>query len=109
MNSKCKAVRRRVSGGAVAGTLLLILVPIATAAAQDGAVPQTRLDQRITALTQAIDRIEAQMQQSQRDLADLRRELTDLQSATGGARGTEQLSSSHPRAIPPRHTSSLPE
>lgn len=89
MNGERKGAYCRVPWRVTAGAVFLIVMPVAAAAAQDGVVSQTRLDQRITALTQAIDRIEAQMQQSQRDLADLRRELTDLRSASDGVRGTE--------------------
>lgn len=88
----------RVQWRSLAAALLLAL-SVATGSGQSAANADPTITQRIEALTKAIDRVEGEMQQSQRDLAELRHQLASLQSNLSLA----------PTAEPPEPASALRE
>jgi hypothetical protein len=67
---------------AIFSALLMLSAPFAVFA-QEPASRETTVQQRIQALTEAMNRLEAQMQESQRELAELKQQLLTLSNPSG--------------------------
>lgn len=61
----------------------ILLLPISVTFAQDQNPADPAMQQRIRSLSDTVDRLEAQMQKSQQELADLRQQLSALRDSTG--------------------------
>jgi hypothetical protein len=73
----------RQAATSVIACAALFLVPGAGAQAQRPATSEGSIQDRIGKLTDAMSRVQAQLEQSQRELAELRQQLVGLQAAAG--------------------------
>jgi len=85
MNGKQKiAGRHRWPGSkSLIACTVMLFVPVATGQVQQPALTDASVQERIRALTDAMSRVEDQLQQSQRELAELRQQLANLRASAG--------------------------
>ena len=87
MKVKRKFAGRKCEPCCVFLTICAVMLLVARATGQAGqpSPPNTSVEDRLRALTDEVDLIEAQMQQSQRELAELKLQLASLRASAGVA------------------------